>query len=323
MKKLLLLLGAAAAFGATAANPVIMQNQRYDVSLIISDFTASRQNLLAVIQGSNGTSDDVPTGFKVYNGNLEKIADILFPASKTETCTYYRQWNDDYVEEFTQTWPTTSPAGIYYQKDGIEYDESYLTQTLFNKDSQLEYVLANSKKVETTVQNGSDKTWGETMVTTGFTVMSQNDSKVLDITLPNGYYADDNDLIIMPIEGKVYVVIDATDSASGFFYDPSANYYTLFFELDSAGGVKAPKIVEGRMKVTPAAPRHGETVSVDLGSEAEGATLVNVVSANGSTVRSVPVSAGQRNVSLQTAGLTSGLYVVTANGREAAKIIIR
>lgn len=324
MKKFLLLLGAATALGVSAADPVIMQTSFYDLSVIASDFTISKQNLIVSEQYSADDSHKAPIGFKVYNGNLEKIADILVPVSKTETYTYYRKgpWSDT-PDEYTITEPLSEPTPIYNQKDGIESDGFYLTQNLFNSDSQFEYVLANKKKLEASFEDGSEKFYGEFMAIVGYTVMSQNDSKILEITLPDGYYSTDKYVFLLPIEERYYFVVSASDNCSTQFYTPSATYYTIFYELDSKGGIQAPKIVEGRMNVSPVTPRHGETINVDLGSEANGATVVNVVSTNGSIVRSQPVNAGQRNVSLQTAGLASGLYVVTANGHEAAKIIIR
>lgn len=224
----------------------------------------------------------------------------------------YGEWE----EKYDNTYTATIPAYTEIQLGGADYDDSPATQTLFNDDHQFEYVVPNIKKIEYSNMTETYREGGEKVVATGYSVMSQNGNKLYDIDIPVEYNVPYyHYLLIYILDGKKYIAIDAEDN--------NHDDCTLLYELDSTGGIKAPKIFKGSMKVSPATPQHGQAVNVDLGSEADGATVVNVVSANGSTVRTLPVAAGRRNVSLPTEGLASGLYIITANGREAAKIIIR
>lgn len=230
----------------------------------------------------------------------------------------YGEWSNK--SEWTNTRTSGRICDIEVDMNGVAHEWFPLSQTLFNSDSQFEYVFAKREKINFSIDNESQRSGGEKVVVTGYSIMSQDGNKLFDINIPTEYQKDDmdTDVCIYILDDKKYFVVRSNND-----YDDAIEYYCLFYELDSKSGVKAPKIVKSAMSVSPATPRHGEIVTVDLGSEATAATMVNIVSANGSTVRSLPVSAGQRNISLSTAGLASGLYVVSANGHEAAKIIIR
>lgn len=231
----------------------------------------------------------------------------------------YGEWEET-VSKVTYSRSSGDISKTVFIQNGVQIDYFALSQTLFNSDSQFEYVFAKREKINFSIDNESMRSGGEKVVVTGYSIMSQNGDKLYDIAIPTEYQQDnaDTDVYIYILSDKKYFVV----KTSGDYYS-GIDGYCLFYELDSKSGVKAPKIVKSAMSVSPAAPRHGEIVTVDLGSEATAATMVNIVSTNGSTVRSLPVSAGQRNISLSTAGLASGLYVVSANGHEAAKIIIR
>lgn len=236
---------------------------------------------------------------------------------------YYGEWGEKY--ERTETRTSGQICDIEVYMNGVVNEWFSLSQTLFNSDSQFEYVVKKLAKTEFSIDTETQRTGGEKIETIGYSIMDQNGNKLFDIDIPAEYRQQDSKenswFSIYMFGGKKYFVI----TCMGDGYDSAHEYYryNFIYELDSKSGVKAPKIVKSAMSVSPAAPRHGEIVTVDLGSEATAATMVNIVSTNGSTVRSLPVSAGQRNISLSTAGLASGLYVVSANGHEAAKIIIR
>lgn len=293
MKKILLLLGAATAItSASAINPgktisgelnMIPESMTYEGKSVIISITDNRI-------------------IKAYNSSLENIATITVDSPKK--IEYGNNGYYSLVYGYTEM----------YLCGGLSDDPFSLSQTFFNDDEKFEYIVPK-------VEKGTNQQGKEEVMTTGYSVMSQDGSKLFDIDIPaeyHSYYYHSNTLHAYILDGRKYIVYTQET-----YSDDNTVYVSLFYELDQKGGVKAPVIVKGSLKVSPSAPRHGETVNVDLGDESDGATTVNIVSANGSTVRSLPVSAGSRNVSLSTAGLASGLYIVTANGREAAKIIIR
>ncbi len=226
----------------------------------------------------------------------------------------YGDWGE--VEEYTITTEKSSYRRIYGLIDGLETNSIPATQTVFNADSKFEYLVPKYSITNTTYEYESRRGEQEKVITTGFSVMSEDGSKLYDIDIPNEYYEESPEVSILVLGDKdpqKYLVIASNSKMND-------NDVVLLYALDDKGSISSPKIVSAGMKVNPTMPRHGESVRVDLG---EAASHVDLISANGAKVRSVAVKGDSRSVVIPTEGLASGVYVVTANSREAAKIIIR
>lgn len=270
----------------------------------------------------------------IYDSNLSEIVSINIPGTKEVTLKRWSQEREyDYndagewgpygkwseVNEYTYSERPKLFSYTISELNGVESIGVAATQTVFNNDSDFEYLIPKNTIVSTTYENAYGRGGGEYLYQTGYTVMSQSGTALFDIDLPNGYHTEDSHVNISIIGDKKFLIVNAekTDATSRGDYETE---YLIIYALDSNSGISAPKIVSTGMKVSPRLPRRGESVCVDLG---ETATRVDLIGANGAKVRSVAVEGNNRSVNIPTDGLAPGVYVVTANSREAAKIIIR
>ena len=99
-----------------------------------------------------------------------------------------------------------------------------------------------------------------------------------------------------------------------------------FEEGKISTSIKKVRDISTQIKVSPVMPRRNEIVSVDI-SSVQSPTSLTVVSAAGQVVCSQNLHDGQKNASIDTSRLTSGLYIVrVANSNkeyENCRIIIR
>lgn len=276
-------------------------------------------------------ADEEDGNILIYDEDLNQTASIAFAgAEKVPLEGWYQYRTEKYNYETNQVelvWSEIrdnsrsetkySYAEIYTTIDGLDGDYCAATQTAFNSDSKFEYLVPKYEIVNYTYENEDQRGGGTELICTGFQVISQDGTKLFDIDIPNEYESSSSSVGLLSIgkkNPKQYLRIMVTSKA-----DPYQSY-SLIYALEGQNKISSPKVVSAGMKVNPTMPRHGESVRVDLG---EAASHVDLISANGAKVRSVAVKGDSRSVTIPTEGLTSGVYVVTANSREAAKIIIR
>lgn len=204
----------------------------------------------------------------------------------------------------------------------------YVTQDLFDSDSKYEYISALSLEGD----NYADYLTG---------IKIQNEDGEILAEIPFGdkwklspfYNTDEQDQPIrifrLTNKGIVrsYICLDLWRDNSN--YDMSEECITRIYAFEEgkiSTSIKKVRDISTRMKVSPVMPRRNEIVNVDI-SSVQSPTSLTVVSAAGQVVCSQNLHDGQKNASIDTSRLTSGLYIVrVANSNkeyENCRIIIR
>lgn len=205
----------------------------------------------------------------------------------------------------------------------------YVTQDLFDSDSKYEYISALSLEGD----NYADYLTG---------IKIQNEDGEILAEIPFGdkwklspfYNTDEQDQPIRIFRlyndkgnSRSYICLDLWRENSN--YDMSEECITRIYAFEEgkiSTSIKKVRDISTRMKVSPVMPRRNEFVSVDI-SSVQSPTSLTVVSAAGQVVCSQNLHDGQKNASIDTSRLTSGLYIVrVANSNkeyENCCIIIR
>lgn len=197
-----------------------------------------------------------------------------------------------------------------------------VTQDVFSDDGKFEYIVGTR----------FDK-WGHTLEL----AIKQDDGKVLaNLTLGEGenlnsfYYGDWDgiplDLINLG-DGNWYLGLHIAKEVANS--DDDAKYFIRLYSFECgkiSTSLKQVRDIPEKISASPVMPRRNEIVNVDI-SSVQSPTSLTVVSAAGQVVCSQNLHDGQKNASIDTSRLTSGLYIVrVANSNkeyENCRIIIR
>ena len=206
----------------------------------------------------------------------------------------------------------------------------YVTQDFFDSDSKYEYISALSLEVN----NYADYLTG---------IKIQNEDGEILAEIPFGdkwklspfYNTEEQDQPIRVFrlnnygggKDRSYICLDLWRENSNF--DMGEECITRIYAFEEgkiSTSIKKVRDISTRMKVSPVMPRRNEIVSVDI-SSVQSPTSLTVVNAAGQVVCSQNLHDGQKNASIDTSRLTSGLYIVrVANSNkeyENCRIIIR
>lgn len=197
-----------------------------------------------------------------------------------------------------------------------------VTQDVFSDDGKFEYIVGTR----------FDK-WGHALEL----AIKQDDGKVLaNLTLGEGenlssfYYGDWDgiplDLIYLG-DGHWYLGLHIAKEVANS--DDDARYFIRLYSFECgkiSTSLKQVRDIPEKINASPVMPRRNEIVNVDI-SSVQSPTSLTVVSAAGQVVCSQNLHDGQKNASIDTSKLTSGLYIVrVANSQkksEICRIIIR
>ena len=197
-----------------------------------------------------------------------------------------------------------------------------VTQDVFSDDGKFEYIVGTR----------FDK-WGHALEL----AIKQDDGKVLaNLTLGEGenlssfYYGDWDgiplDLIYLG-DGHWYLGLHIAKEVANS--DDDARYFIRLYSFECgkiSTSLKQVRDIPEKISASPVMPRRNEIVNVDI-SSVQSPTSLTVVSAAGQVVCSQNLHDGQKNASIDTSRLTSGLYIVrVANSNkeyENCRIIIR
>lgn len=197
-----------------------------------------------------------------------------------------------------------------------------VTQDVFSDDGKFEYIVGTR----------FDK-WGHALEL----AIKQDDGKVLaNLTLGEGenlssfYYGDWDgiplDLIYLG-DGHWYLGLHIAKEVANS--DDDARYFIRLYSFEHgkiSTSLKQVRDIPEKISASPVMPRRNEIVSVDI-SSVQSPISLTVVSAAGQVVCSQNLHDGQKNASIDTSRLTSGLYIVrVANSQkksEICRIIIR
>ena len=195
-----------------------------------------------------------------------------------------------------------------------------VTQDVFSDDGKFEYIV------------GTRFSGGHVVEL----AIKQDDGKVLaNLTLGEGeslsifYYGDWDGIPIDLInlgDGHWYLGLHLRKDVGN---DVEAEYLIRLYSFEHgkiSTSLKQVRDIPEKISASPVMPRRNEIVSVDI-SSVQSPTSLTVVSAAGQVVCSQTLHDGQKNASIDTSRLTSGLYIVrVANSNkeyENCRIIIR
>ena len=197
-----------------------------------------------------------------------------------------------------------------------------VTQDVFSDDGKFEYIVGTR----------FDE-YGHALEL----AIKQDDGKVLaNLTLGEGenltsfYYGDWDgiplDLIYLG-DGNWYLGLHIAKEAAN--RDAEPDYFIRLYSFEHgkiSTSLKQVRDIPEKISASPVMPRRNEIVSVDI-SSVQSPTSLTVVNAAGQVVCSQNLHDGQKNASIDTSRLTSGLYIVrVANSQkksEICRIIIR
>lgn len=170
-----------------------------------------------------------------------------------------------------------------------------VTQSIFNDDDDFEYF-----------QYGNN--WQS------FYVKSSNGSTLWSFNAEAGYYCNAN---FLKVEDKYYLLVS---ESNGNYQERRLHLYYIS-QVDGLMEIET----ELPISVFPSIANRGQQITVELG-EGNNAKEITVVNSLGQVVKRVSVEEGQREVTIPTKNLGSGLNVVntrTEQGQGSCKIIVR
>lgn len=308
----------------------MIKNILTTMALLSLSLCAKAQDLPLVLSGHNEVGI-LPGGF------TSDDSDQLYTYPLTEKKPYYDKYAgvihiNLYDVQLNPICSITADSGIipFSHFTGTSKNCLYVTQNLFDSDSKYEYISALSLDVH----DYADYLTG---------IKIQNEDGEILAEIPFGdewklctFYNTDEETQPIRIfrlfndhelNSRSYICLDLWRDNSN--YDMGEEGITRIYAFEEgkiSTSIKKVRDISTRMKVTPVMPRRNEIVSIDI-SSVQSPTSLTVVSAAGQVVCSQNLHDGQKNASIDTSRLTSGLYIVrVANSNkeyENCRIIIR
>lgn len=264
-----------------------------------------------------------PRGYYVWRD--DKTAWLISPEY---TIQYTGDW--EVVEEQTETSGNISSMRYknYDEANAYSREDFYLTQSLFNSDTNFEYIepIYDESAVEVFEDDRDgvgptdvrSTTQGGTR--TGYKVVSDNGNVVLTFNAEPGYdfsagHSAGN-IICIEMGGKQYLVFYQREKSTG---KGSFAYYRINKNASSV-----EKVAVMPMYVNPTIATQSDNITVELG-ESNTAKEIEIINASGQLVKRIPIAEGQKSVTFGAQGITRGLNMVRASGdkNNVTKIIIK
>lgn len=304
---------------------IIMKNCKV---LLLSLFAA----VCSTLSADNKPFDPILTTKSDYSGVIPE--EVLNEGNMYWTGSVFRT-EDDYdrhlasisifdnnlneVKQITSSTPILMCNFIDEYRSGTRLP---VTQDVFSDDGKFEYIVGTR----------FDE-YGHALEL----AIKQDDGKVLaNLTLgereflPIFYYGDWDGIPIDLInlgDGHWYLGLHIGKEAVNI--DNDTQYFIRLYSFEHgkiSTSLKQVRDIPEKISASPVMPRRNEFVSVDI-SSVQSPTSLTVVNAAGQVVCSQNLHDGQKNASIDTSRLTSGLYIVrVANSQkksEICRIIIR
>lgn len=185
------------------------------------------------------------------------------------------------------------------------------SQTLFNNDADWEYLRWNG--TADTIRE--EYYWDVIYTITSFDVVKQNGTVLFTITADNNLTID---YVTALKWGEEYFLAVNEESDDD-------EYITILYRIDrQTQGISR---IDGELpfRVHPTVADRSQTFTVELG-DGSNATEVQVVNTLGQVVKTIPVQAGQREVTFSARDLNGGMHIVgtrSKKGQGACKIIVK
>lgn len=213
-----------------------------------------------------------------------------------------------------------------------------ISQTLFNKDEQFEYIVPKYRLSSNgnigTIENSYPDDGQIKVVTTrttvvseqkelalaGFIILSEDGNVISDIDFDSGFegniYTDH--AFVITIGKSVYLAFD------GYCNN---EYSTIFYKIDnSTNSIQKVMTAPSTMVLSPTIASSGTPINVKFGDSNENGSDIMVVSATGALLKSYHVPAGQTSLQIYT-NSPAGMYGVCRLQKnksvETKKIIIK
>ena len=295
------------------------------------------KNIYLNTKTTEGEGQNEKTTFTIYNDEFEKIRSFVVSGYKHiyKYSDRYRKYTDEGIP--TEVWIDGSSREFYegkivdpYLTDYDEYsgpgEGFFISQTLFNTDEKYEYIRYeyDDNAVEVVYESDrdgdgitdyrTDQLGGKRI---GFSIVQEDGTVLQTIKTKN----DPIYLWILKFNGKLYLV--AQEKAGQTSNGGDILTHSIYRIDQQANSIKQVDMDIDAIKLFPRVANRNEQVTVDLESDAR---EIQVVNAAGQTMKRIPVSVGQRQVTFNTHGLNSGVNVVRATGRNqqaSSKFIVK
>lgn len=291
---------------------------------VCSTLSADNKPLDPILTTKSDYSGVIPE-MVLYEGNMYwtgsrsefKFGDYNYVYHLTSISIFDNSLNE--VKQITSSNPILMCNFIDEYRSGTRLP---VTQDVFSDDGKFEYIVGTRFEE-----------YGHALEL----AIKQDDGKVLaNLTLGEGenltsfYYGDWDgiplDLIYLG-DGNWYLGLHIAKEAAN--RDAEPDYFIRLYSFEHgkiSTSLKQVRDIPEKISASPVMPRRNEIVNVDI-SSVQSPTSLTVVSAAGQVVCSQNLHDGQKNASIDTSRLTSGLYIVrVANSQkksEICRIIIR
>ncbi len=219
-----------------------------------------------------------------------------------------------YDETFTKIRTFSVPSeteGFDFENYNTGADYSYsvrFTQTLFNNDDEYEYLVPIKRPFTTD--------WGDDVRTVGYRILSTNGEELSHIEFGDGLYDYDG--------GNILHIGD-NNFLKFRLYNSDGSFLAIYAIDKTATGVK--QVLKKKvLSITPTIVNSSEKVNINVEGVAR-ERVISVVSTNGGLAKQIAIPAGQSSVSLDTTGMSPGMYIVNVfDGKreyESCKMIVR
>lgn len=266
---------------------------------------------------------------KVYTWRSTNTGEIDYARNSWREGTIY---DGEWVDRVSYHNTTLAIRAGYtnYDTDSGEDVSSWLSQTLFNDDDNLEYVLPVYESLGNPETNEYDRdndgeideiatSYKYKMV--GMSIYSEKGDLFQTISFDEALFGaalyEMRYLDAIRVNGRNYILMTL---------DEKENYRCLIFEK-SASSSRIQKVsLSNGMNVFPRNLHRSDDITVELGEKAKYGCEVQVVNAAGQIVARVPVRPGERQVTFSARGLSKGVNVVNivgGDGKESSKIVVK
>ena len=230
---------------------------------------------------------------------------------------------------------TYSEGPIFIPIDYLDFDTSAgstgrlnLSQTLFNTDEKIEYLLPLLKSCTYKMYEEDRDGDGETdhyfreqdVAVCGFKVVNEDGQVVQTVRFDVSFMIFAT-LKVLKMNGKHYLMFSGTLETADDRDEHQRGL--LLYEIDRTTNSIRQVVRHVGMSVSPAVADRRDVINVELDDPAKAPGLVEVVDAAGRIVKRIPIERGQQRLSFCADRLGRGVNVVRMTGCQGAKLIVR
>lgn len=316
-----------------------------DVETFLAEKLGVKYSLIAKYCIENGTSagevygnedssfEILPSDIKVIKKFVYRTGKYLIYVECSGKCDVDDIIDAASVPSYTIA-PLMSLTFLDYDKGASSIGNIAVTQTLFNEDTNFEYISPIYESVADKKCNfftgyvydfgyfafeGEGVDYIKPSACIGFSIINQNGDILQTIEFENGLKAKHENLMsLLTIGKKTYLSCNLVSEDN--------KSYTVLYEVNKANsGIK--NVGMFKTSVYPTLISRGENVTVDLGDPQYNSTTVSVSDASGRMIYQSIIGAGEKSISLPSEKMATGLNIVTVNnessGNSSTKVLVK